>query len=329
MLPFERKQRTVITKRDETTDKKFGKNPETRTVKELLSCGIINLDKPAGPTSHQVSAYVKDIVRTNKAGHSGTLDPNVTGVQPVALGKGTRVTQSLLTAGKEYICLMHVHQTIAPNKIDRVFQDFSGKIKQLPPQKSAVKRQIRERHIYYLDLIETSDDGQDVLFRVGCQAGTYIRKLCHDIGRKLGCGAHMVELRRTKVGPFTEEGLSSLQDIKDAIHYHEQGDDAMIKKILLPIERGVQHLPKIWVMDSSVDSLCHGAMLKVPGIVKFHSGIELDAVVAVMTLKNELVGVGNAALTSKELERKDKGIAVQWQQVFMQPGLYPKIDRVI
>jgi H/ACA ribonucleoprotein complex subunit 4 len=179
---------------------KFGKRPSERTTKELLENGIVNIDKPSGPSSHQVSAYVKYILRVKKSGHAGTLDPRVTGVLPVAIGRGTRVVQALLPSGKTYVCVMHVHKDIPEESIREAFIHYIGKIKQLPPVKSAVKRQVRERNIYALELLDMQH--QDVLFTADVQAGTYIRKLCHDMGEYLGCGAHMVELRRTRAGPF-------------------------------------------------------------------------------------------------------------------------------
>lgn len=154
----------------------FGKSPKERTTEELIDYGIVNIDKPKGPTSHQTSDYVKKILKIKKAGHSGTLDPAVTGVQPVALGKATRITQFLLTAPKEYVCLMHLHQEVEEEKIRNTTEQFIGKIQQLPPIKSAVKRELRTREIYEFEILEIN--GKDVLFRVRCQAGTYIRKLC-------------------------------------------------------------------------------------------------------------------------------------------------------
>jgi len=154
----------------------FGQFPEQRPVAELINNGIVNIDKPKGPTSHQVSDYVQKILQINKAGHSGTLDPQVTGVQPVALGQATRITLFLLTAPKEYVGIMHLHKEVDEKFLFQTVQKFIGKIKQMPPIKSAVKRQMRIREIYEFELIEIK--GNDVLFRVKCQAGTYIRKLC-------------------------------------------------------------------------------------------------------------------------------------------------------
>lgn len=175
-LPFERIDRTPLIRQQATTTEKFGCDPQKRSVKELLDYGIVNLDKPSGPTSHQVSAYVKGVLHLNKTGHSGTLDPGVTGILPVALGRGTRVVQSLLTAGKEYVCLMQLHEERSTKEVEAALKKFTGKITQMPPVKSAVKRQWRKRNVYYNELLDHK--GTEVLFRTGCQAGTYIRKLC-------------------------------------------------------------------------------------------------------------------------------------------------------
>jgi H/ACA ribonucleoprotein complex subunit 4 len=316
LLPFEKKKRKIIVKKE--TEIKT----EERTLKEMIEYGIIVINKPAGPSSHQVSDYVKKILEINKAGHSGTLDPNVTGVLPVALGRATRIAQALLKAGKEYVCLMHLHEEISREKLEKIMQSFTGKIKQLPPVKSAIKRQIRERTIYYIEILDIKE--QDVLFKVGCEAGTYIRKLCHDIGEKLGFGAHMSELIRTKAGPFDESQMVTLQDLADAYHYYKKGKETELRKMIMPIEKGIEHLPKIWVLDTTVDSLCHGATLHMPGIAKLETGIKPEDTVAILTLKNELVATGKAKRKSEDIQKKQKGIAFKSDQVFMQPGTYPK-----
>ncbi len=325
MLPFERGSRSILIKREAESSDRFGSPPEKRTAEELIDYGIVNIDKPRGPTSHQVSDYVKKILHIGKAGHSGTLDPKVTGVLPIALGRGTRIVQGLLTAGKEYIALMHLHDDIAEGKIISVCKTFTGKISQLPPVKSSVKRQLRYRRIYYLDILEI--EGRDVLFMVGAQAGTYIRKLCFDIGQKIGCGAHMAELRRTKAGPFNESSIVTLQDLADSYYFYKKGNEKYIRRIVQPIESAVAHLPKIWVMDTTVDTLCHGASLKLPGISRLESDIQVGDPVAIMTLKEELIALGRAGMTSKEMSKKDRGIAASSHKVFMLPGTYPKIEK--
>jgi len=323
-LPFEKVKRSILIRRLSETSDKFGKYPKDRTTDELIETGIVNIDKPAGPTSHQVSAYVQEIMHIKRSGHSGTLDPNVTGVLPVALTKSTKIIQTLLTAGKEYICLMHLHKPVQEYELYKAFDKFTGNIKQLPPIKSNVKRQLRTRNVYYIDVLEIVE--QDVLFKVGTQAGTYIRKLVHDIGQELGCGAHMAELRRSKAGPFQEDTLVTLQDLADAYHYYKkENNDKFIRKIIQPIESAVEHLAKVWIIDTAVDSLCHGASLAVPGISKIHSGIQKGDLVGIFTLKDELVSYGEALMSSKDM-MGEHGLAIKTSKVVIKPGTYPRIN---
>jgi H/ACA ribonucleoprotein complex subunit 4 len=318
-LPFE-KELGILIKKEAETDPNFGKAPEERTIEENLNFGIINLNKGAGPTSHQTSDYVKKILGADRAGHSGTLDPNVTGVLLIALNKGTRVLRNLLLSGKEYVCMMHLHEEIKEAKIKKVMKKFIGEIRQKPPVRSAVKRVERTRRIYYLEILEI--EGRDILFRVGCEAGTYIRTLCVAIGRELKTGGHMAQLVRTKVARFNDANWVSLHDLKDAFEFYKSGDEKELKKILYPIEKAVEHLPKIWIFDSAVNSLCHGADLNIPGVSKLNEGIEQDDLVAVMTLKNELIGVGNAEMDSQDIMKKKRGRVVGSKKIFMERGVY-------
>lgn len=319
-LPFEKIERKILVKKESETDPKLGCKPEERKTEDIIKFGVVNIDKPKGPTSHQVSDFVQKILKINKSGHSGTLDPAVTGVLPISLGRATKVVQVLLNAGKEYVAIMHLHKEVEKEKILKVFKDFTGKIKQVPPVRSAVRRVKREREIYYLELIEIKE--KDVLFKVGCEAGTYIRKLIFDMGRRLKVGAHMSELRRTKAGPFTEETIYTLQDLQDAFHYFNDGKDKYLKKIIQPVENATSHLPKIWINDKAVDSLSHGIDLKVPGIVKLNDKIMKEDIVAIMTLKDELVAIGSAKLTSENIMEKEKGLAVKTDKVFIEIGPY-------
>jgi H/ACA ribonucleoprotein complex subunit 4 len=326
-LPFEKIERTVIEFKKAKTDSKFGHDSNNRDINTLLDYGIICINKPKGPTSHQVSAYAKKILGITKSGHSGTLDPKVTGVLPVALGRGTRIVQALLPSGKEYICIMHLHDIVEEQKIREAIESFIGKIKQLPPIKSSVKRQWRYRKIYYIDILEI--DEKDVLFRVGCQAGTYIRKLCHDIGEKIGTGAHMAELIRTKAGPFNDSEMYTLQELRDALEFYKEGDETFIRKIIKPIEYGVAHMPKVWILDSAIEAICHGTDLAAPGVVKMESDIQVDEDIAVMSLKDELIALGKIKMLPKDLKVNNKGIAVKIEKVFMLPGTYPKVKKTI
>ncbi|MEN4016944.1 MAG: RNA-guided pseudouridylation complex pseudouridine synthase subunit Cbf5 [Methanobacterium sp.] len=313
-----------LLKAEDETNPDYGSFPEERPIEVHIHHGVINLDKPSGPTSHEVDSWVKRILGVEKTGHGGTLDPKVTGVLPVGIDHATRVIQMLLGADKEYICLMRLHEEIHEEKIRDILQEFQGKIFQTPPIKSAVKRELRVRKIYYVDILEI--DGQDVLFKIGCEGGTYIRKYCHDVGEALGIGAHMAELRRTRSGPFTEDNMVTLHDLTDAYHiWKEEGDESFLRNCILPMEAAVEHLPKVVIRDSAVDAVCHGADLAAGGIVSLEDGIKKGDTVAVMTLKGELVAAGESLKTSREILKANKGIMIDINRVFMGPGTYPKM----
>lgn len=321
---IDKKQRKRIIKVQAKTNPNYGKSPDDRSVTDLLNNGIINLDKPKGPTSHQVDSWIKKILGTEKVGHHGTLDPNATGVLPIGIGESTRALQSLLTAGKEYVGVMKIHKDIDKKRILETCKSFVGEVTQLPPVRSAVKRVKRKRRIYYFDVIQIKD--RDVLFRVGCEAGTYVRTLCVDIGKKLKCGAHLAELRRSKVGNLIEEKSVILQDLKDAYtFYKEDKNEKEIRKVILPMERLLDHLPKVIIRDSAVDALCHGASLAVPGVVEIDSDIKKGDLAAVLTQKGEGVAVIKTLMSTEEIIQKDKGVCAILEKVLMKKGTYPAI----
>ena len=306
------------------TNPDYGCNPYERPIEEHISKGVINLDKPSGPSSHEVDSWVKRILHVNKTGHGGTLDPKVTGVLPIGIDAATRVSQLLLPAGKEYVCLMTMHKEMPEDQIYEIFDQFTGKIYQTPPVKSAVKRELRVRTIYYATIYEIK--GKDVLFRVGCEAGTYIRTLCHDIGEALGCGAHMAELRRTRAGPFNERNgdLVNLHDLTDAYHFWvEDGDESYLRNAIKPMEVAADHLPQIFIKDSAVEAICQGAKLAAGGISMLSKGIKRGDLVAIKSLKGELVESGIALASTEEIMDADSGLVVDTNKVFMQPGVYP------
>jgi len=322
-LPADEK-REVLIKASDFTDPDYGSDPESRSLEEHLKLGVINLDKPPGPTSHEAVSWVKRIMRINKAGHGGTLDPKVSGILPVALSSATKLTQTLLPAGKEYISLMHLHGDVDSEELEEVLDEFRGKITQKPPVRSSVKREPRERNVYYLEIMER--ESRDILLRVGCQAGTYIRKLCHNIGESLGCGAHMAELRRTRTGPFEEdETLVNFHDLADAYAFWKEEElEEPLREVVLPAERMVEHLPKIVVRDSAVDALCRGADLAAPGVLSVETGVSPEEMVAEMTLKGELIALGEAEMDSQEIIDAEHGIVAEPERVVMEPGTYPK-----
>jgi H/ACA ribonucleoprotein complex subunit 4 len=323
ILPSD-KLRSTVSKRKSKTDSSYGCPPLNRSLENHLRLGAINLDKPSGPTSHEVVAWVKNILAIQKAGHSGTLDPKVTGILPVMLGDATRIMDTLLLAGKEYICLMHVHKSLPHKRILDVCKEFEGIIYQKPPLKSSVVKQLRTRTIYYLHVLEIEE--QHALMRVGCEAGTYIRKLCYDIGLALGTGANMEELRRSKAGPFREdESLVTLHQLKDAfVLWKETGDEKELRIVVQPVESALRHLPKLVVSDNAVDAVCHGAPLAAPGLLSLETDIIPGDDVAIFSLKGEAVALARADLSSDGMLSSERGIVARTERVIMEPGTYPK-----
>lgn len=314
----------ILLKSDEKTDPKYGCPPAERSIEDHIRLGVVNIDKPSGPSSHQVTEWARGILELEKAGHSGTLDPKVTGVLPVTLENSTRVVRTLLLSSKEYICVMMLHKEIPKSMVREIFKEFVGEIYQRPPVKSAVRRRLRTRNIYELELLEK--DGNAVLFRVRCEAGTYIRKLCHDIGLVLNTGGHMQELRRTKAGPFDESTLVILHDLIDAWKfYKEDGDEKLLRKLVQPVENAVRHMKSIWIKDGAVDAVCHGANLNAPGVSKLSEGIMKDELVALFTLKDELVAIGNSRQDSEEIMKMKRGLVVNLERVVMKTDTYPRM----
>jgi len=325
ILPADR-PREVIARASDTTNQSFGfASLESLPMKYLLENGVICLDKPAGPTSHEVATWVRSILGCERVGHGGTLDPAVTGILPLGIGTATKAMQALLPAGKEYVCVMELHDSVDEGALREVIQQFVGKIYQKPPLKSSVKRALRVREVYYIDVAEVA--GRLVLFHVGCQAGTYIRKLCFDIGEALGSGASMAELRRTRVGPFKEDGhLCTLYDLKDAYQFWvDGGDETEIRKYLLPVEFALSHLPVIAIRDSAVDAICHGASLAANGVVSLHTGIKKGDLVAIKTLKGEAVAIAKSTETTDRIAKAGSGIVAMVERVLMERGRYPQM----
>ena len=316
-------QRKRLVKDEAETSPYFGSYPEKRSMEEYIKNGVVAIDKPAGPTSHQVASWVKDILHVKKAGHGGTLDPNVTGVLVVAIENATKVIGLMHGATKEYVGVMHLDCEAKEKKIKETARKFVGKIWQMPPKEAAVKRQLRQKTIYYFNILEV--DGHDVLFKVGCEGGTYIRVLCEDFGKAMGCKARMQELRRTKSGKFKEEDAVILQDLLDAyIFWKEEGEEKFLRKMIYPLEYMID-LPAIIIKDSAVDAICHGANLAIPGIAQVETGIKEGKQVVVKTLKGEAVAIGKALMDTRKIMESDDGIAVDIERVIMKPGTYPKM----
>lgn len=302
-----------------------GIRPEERPIEEYIRKGIINLDKPPGPTSHEVSAWIRKIFNLDKVGHGGTLDPRATGVLPILLEDATKITPFLLSSDKEYVCLMKLHKKVSEKRLLKAFSKFEGVIYQKPPLKSAVKRVTRKRKVYKLRLLELED--KDVLFKVKCESGTYIRVLCHDIGQFLGVGASMYELRRVLSEPFVESDCVTMHDLVDSYFlWKECGEEKYLREKILPIENALKHIPKIYIKDSTVDAICHGADLAAPGVANngIADDVSIGGRVALYTQKGEVVALAIAKRDLKKGVFYKKGIVADTERVIMQPNTYPK-----
>src|SRR5215471_918388 len=278
---------------EEGTDDNYGTVPEKRTSSQALQFGLISLDKPRGPTSHEVVAWVRKMTGVERAGHSGTLDPPVSGLLPIGTGDATKALSLLLLYPKEYRGVMRLHSSVPRKLIEGVVTEFTGEIFQRPPQRSSVVRQTRTRNIYEFEISESQ--GNLLLFRVLCQSGTYIRKLVYDMGEIVGVGATMIELRRTRVGPLTEsQGFVTLHQLNDALFRAKAGDEVPLLKLVRPIEDVLRDVKTIVVRDSAIDAICHGARLGLPGVLSASDPISKAETVAILSQKGELVAIGKS-----------------------------------
>ncbi|WP_224449148.1 RNA-guided pseudouridylation complex pseudouridine synthase subunit Cbf5 [Haloprofundus salilacus] len=263
--------------------------PDDRSVDELLEFGVVNLDKPPGPSAHQVSGWVRDLAGVERAAHAGTLDPKVTGCLPILTGDATRLAQVFLEGSKEYVSVLELHKP-APSDLESVVAEFEGELYQKPPRKSAVSRRLRMREIYKLEVLEVTE--RQALLRIRCESGTYIRKLCHDIGLALGTGAHMGHLRRTATDPFDDTDLANLHNLADALAFAEEGDESFLRETVAPAERALDHLPSVVIADSAAEQVATGAPVYAPGVLDADDGIERDELLACYTPDGAAVCLG-------------------------------------
>lgn len=220
---------------------------------------------------------------------------------------------------------MRLHQTVPEGKVKRILSEFQGRIFQRPPVRASVKRRLRTREIYYLDFLEMKE--KHVLLKVGCESGTYIRKLCFDIGEVLGCGAHMQELRRTRAGPFTEnDGCVTLYDVLyHADKWQETDNKENLREIIHPKEKALELIPKIFIRTSAVSAICHGAFVTAPGVLSLETGIKRKGEVAIFTQKGEVVALADALASSEQILNMDHGFVAKTVRVLMSRDMYPKM----
>lgn len=326
-----------------------GCSPLKRDIKSYISSGVINLDKPSNPSSHEVVAWVKRILRLvaasfikekktfakqfwsfrcEKTGHSGTLDPKVTGCLIVCVDRATRLVKSQQGAGKEYVAVIRLHDKLPGGQAQfaRALETLTGALFQRPPLISAVKRQLRIRTIHESKLIEFDNDRHLGVFWVSCEAGTYIRTLCVHLGLLLGVGGHMQELRRVRSGAMDEgKQLVTLHDVLDAQWTHDNTrDESYLRKVISPLETLLTSYKRLVVKDSAVNAVCYGAKLMLPGLLRYEAGIEHHEEIVLMTTKGEAIALAYAQMSTVEMSTCDHGVVAKVKRCIMERDLYPR-----
>ncbi|WP_222917678.1 RNA-guided pseudouridylation complex pseudouridine synthase subunit Cbf5 [Natrinema sp. SYSU A 869] len=296
--------------------------PADRSPAELLTFGVVNLDKPPGPSSHQVSGWLRDaVVETlaergvestiDRAAHAGTLDPKVTGCLPVMLGDATRLAQVFLEGGKEYVAVLECHAPV-PTDTESVVAEFEGPIYQKPPRKSAVSRRLRVRELYDLEVLEVED--RRLLLRIRCESGTYVRKLCHDLGLALGTGGHMGHLRRTATDPFDDRTLYSAHDFLDVLGFWlEDGNPEPLYDVVDPAERILEGIPGVTIAENAAREVAEGAPIYAPGVLEADDGIDQGSLVACYTPNDAAVCLGELVGSVGA----DSGVVVDLERVLV------------
>lgn len=305
-----------------------GFNPMNRPLEEHLKYGVINLDKPSNPSSHEVVAWMKKMLRVEKTGHSGTLDPKVTGCLIVCLNRATRLVKAQQSAGKEYICIARFHSKLegGEKQIEAALKKLTGACFQRPPLIASVKRVLRIRTIYEANLIEYDSEKNHALFNVKCEAGTYVRTFCVQLGLLCKVGAHMQELRRNRSGILSENDYQvTMHDVLDSQYLYDQNkDESYLRRVILPLEVLLTNFPRIMIKDSCVNAICYGAKLTLPGVLRFENGIEAGTEVVLITTKGEAVACAYALMSTSVMATCDHGIVAKIKRVIMDRNLYPK-----
>ncbi|OWM88411.1 hypothetical protein CDL15_Pgr003823 [Punica granatum] len=304
-----------------------GFSPLKRPLAEYIRYGVLNLDKPANPSSHEVVAWIKRILRVEKTGHSGTLDPKVTGNLIVCIDRATRLVKSQQGAGKEYVCVARLHSAVPDvAKVARALETLTGAVFQRPPLISAVKRQLRIRTIYESKLLEYDPDRHLVVFWISCEAGTYVRTMCVHLGLLLGVGGHMQELRRVRSGILGErDNMVTMHDVMDAQWvYDNYRDESYLRRVIMPLEVLLTSYKRLVVKDSAINAICYGAKLMIPGLLRFENDIEVGEEVVLMTTKGEAIALGIAEMTTAVMATCDHGVVAKIKRVVMDRDTYPR-----
>ncbi|KAL7979425.1 hypothetical protein Chor_004583 [Crotalus horridus] len=291
-----------------------GCNPLKREISDYVRTGFINLDKPSNPSSHEVVAWIRRILRVEKTGHSGTLDPKVTGCLIVCIERATRLVKSQQSAGKEYVGIVRLHNAIESEiQLSRAIETLTGALFQRPPLIAAVKRQLRVRTIYESKLVEYDPERRLGIFWVSCEAGTYIRTLCVHLGLLLGVGGQMQELRRVRSGVMGEKDhMVTMHDVLDAQwQYDNNKDESYLRRVIFPLEKLLVSHKRLVMKDSAVNAICYGAKIMLPGLLRYDDGIEVNQEIVVITTKGEAICLAIALMTTAVISTCDHGVVAK------------------
>jgi len=302
-----------------------GASPLKRDLTNYIKSGFICLDKPSNPSSHEVVAWIKRILRVDKTGHSGTLDPKVTGCLVVCIDRATRLVKSQQSAGKEYMVIYRMHESVPMKRLAGELEKLKGALFQRPPLISAVKRQLRVRTVYESKLLEHDEERNMGIFWVSVESGFYARTICVHLGLMLGCGGQMQELRRPRSGVMTEKEAVTMHDIMDAQWlYDNHKDESYLRRVIRPLESLLTKHKRIIMKDTAVNAICYGAKILLPGVLRYEDGIEINEEIVVCTTKGEAICLGIAQMTTATMASCDHGIVAKIKRVVMERDLYPK-----
>jgi H/ACA ribonucleoprotein complex subunit 4 len=298
--------------------------PFPAAVRERIQQGAFLLvDKPRGPTSHQVAAWVRDLLGVERAGHAGTLDPHVSGLLWVGVGPALKLLPLLLDFPKRYVGVIDLHGRVPATELAAVLAEFQGPIFQTPPVRSAVRRERRVRTIYRLTLLER--EGPHLLVDVTCESGTYIRSLAVDIGEALGVGAHLAELRRIGTGPFKEQQSTSLHALADAVaQAHEGAPDALLA-MLHPIEEVRREFPQVLLKPGAAAAVAHGAGVARGGIRSVSRPFPEGAQVVLIAPDGAFLGIGEARVASDRFSSMPHGWVIESRRVMVDSANYERL----
>ncbi len=307
------------------TNPSFGCKPVDRPLSELINCGVILIDKPSGPSSHQLAAWARSLLGIKRIGHGGTLDPFATGLLTLLCGRSTKITAELLRKRKSYVAVIRFKEPMADAQLSGIVDSLSGPIYNVPPKESAVKVQVRSRTIHDSNIIDSDDSGRVHLLSIDCDAGTYVRTLVRDLGLIVGNKCELLELHRFRSGSMLDSMACTMQQLTDAVFLWREHDDSRgLAKILSPIETILDDIPELVIKDGAVAAMSHGAPLARPGIVSIPRGLSAGSRVLVSSLKGEAVALAEISVDSDSIPEIKSGQVATPTTVIMQPGDYPQ-----